>query len=90
LSGHVPTARILLQIAKFSGKSVDWLLLGKEPTAGKAGLVRERAAPYGRSTPGKERRAEEQIWVDKLLKVLRSQDTRRKEMAKRLLEVLSP
>lgn len=89
LSGHVPTARILLQIAKFSGKSVDWLLLGKEPAAGKTGLVRERAAPYGRSTPGK-RRAEEQIWVDKLLKVLRSQDTRRKEMAKRLLDVLSP
>ena len=90
LSGHVPTARILLRISKLSGRSVDWLLTGKEPVCKKAGAVAERPARYGRSRTTEKRSAEEQVWVDKLLKVLRSQDSRRKEMAKKLLDVLSP
>lgn len=90
LSGHVPTARILLRISKLSGRSVDWLLVGKEPLGKIVGAVAERPARYGRSEATGKQSVEEQVWVDKLLKVLRSQDSRRKEMAKKLLDVLSP
>ena len=48
LNGHVPTARILLRISRLTGKSVDWLLLGKEHKGG-AGYVAESPARYGRA-----------------------------------------
>lgn len=86
LSGHVPTARILLRIAKFSGRSVDWLLLGSAVKAG-AGQVAERPARYGRG-PDKER-LEEDAWVNKLLKVLRGKNRRKTQTVKNLLDVLS-
>ena len=44
LNGHVPTAKILLRISKMSGKSVDWLLTGKEKKGSGEGYVAEKAA----------------------------------------------
>ncbi|HEY2991018.1 MAG TPA: helix-turn-helix domain-containing protein [Candidatus Binatia bacterium] len=89
LSGHVPTARILLRIAKFTGKSVDWLLLGAGQGKGDAGYVAERAARYGRAGVAGKTRAAEQVWVEKLLKVLRSNNRRKTQTIKDLLDVLA-
>ncbi len=81
LNGHVPTARILLRISKLSGKSVDWLLLGKEHRGG-AGYVAESPARYGRG--GKK--ADEEVWVGKLRKVLRGKNRRKAQTVKALLK----
>lgn len=89
LSGHVPTARILLRISKFTGKSVDWLLVG---TAGKnAGpsSVAEPAARYGGAGAAVKAKPSEQVWVEKLLKVLRGSDRRKTQTLKDILDVLS-
>ncbi len=87
LNGHVPTAKILLRISKLSGKSVDWLLTGKEEKASGEGYVAERAARYGHGK--KKLKAADEIWVDKLLRVLRGGNRRKKQTIKELLDVLS-
>jgi transcriptional regulator with XRE-family HTH domain len=89
LSGHVPTARILLRIAEFSGKSVDWLLVGG--SAGKAGVpyVAERAATYGSAGKKGKAKAAEEVWIKKLLKVLRGSNRQKTQTIKDLLDVLS-
>lgn len=48
LHGHVPTARLLVRIAKTSGKSIDWLLTGKGPVRFAEGYVAEKSVGYGR------------------------------------------
>lgn len=85
LNGHVPTAKILLRIAKLSGKSVDWLLTGKE----EGGYVAERPARYGRAGGRKKSKSSEEVWIAKLLRVLRSGNRRKKQTIKELLDVLS-
>jgi transcriptional regulator with XRE-family HTH domain len=89
LSGHVPTARILMRIAKFTGKSVDWLLLGTGQTKVGAGLVAERAARYGGAGMAGKAKAAEQVWVEKLLKVLRSSNRRKTQAIKDILDALA-
>ena len=54
LHGHVPTARLLVRIAKTSGKSIDWFLTGKGPAHFAAGVA-EKPAGYGRR--GKARKS---------------------------------
>lgn len=88
LSGHVPTARILLRVAKVTGKSVDWLLLGAGAGRGGAGSVAEKPARYGRGAPPAVKPADE-IWVHKLLKVLRSSNRQKTQTIKDLLDVLA-
>ena len=87
LNGHVPTAKVLLRISKLSGKSVDWLLTGKEEKVSGEGYVAERAARYGHGK--KKLKAADEIWVDKLLRVLRGGNRRKKQTIKELLDVLS-
>lgn len=87
LNGHVPTAKILLRISKLSGKNVDWLLTGKEEKGSGEGYVAERAARYGHAN--KKLKAADAIWIDKLLRVLRSGNRRKKQTIKELLDVLS-
>jgi transcriptional regulator with XRE-family HTH domain len=89
LNGHVPTARILVRISKLSGKSVDWLLTGKEQKETGEGRVAEKPARYGRRGMTQKSTANEEIWVGKLLKVLRSGNRRKKQTIKDLLDVLS-
>ena len=89
LNGHVPTARILLRIARLSGKSVDWLLTGKERWAGRDMRVAEKAAYYGRSGSARKPGDEEGIWVARLLKVLRGGNRRKKQTIQDLLDMLS-
>ncbi len=89
LSGHVPTARILMRIAKFTGKSVDSLLLGAEQGKGGAGLVDERGMRYGRESAAPKTKAGDEVWVRKLLKVLRSSNRRKTQTIKDLLDVLA-
>ena len=88
LNGHVPTARILLRIAKLSGKSVDWLLLGNEGRSG-AGYVAEQPARYGRSGRGAKKKTDEELWVEKLRKLLRGKNRQKTKTIKDLLNVLS-
>jgi transcriptional regulator with XRE-family HTH domain len=87
LSGHVPTARILMRIAKFTDKSVDWLLMGTAPGRS-AGLVAERSADYGRARAGAMTTAGDDVWVKKLLKILRSSNRQKTQTVKDLLDVL--
>lgn len=89
LSGHVPTARILLRIAKLTGKSVDWLLTGKEEKRRGEGYVAERLAQYGRAGEREMPKANEAVWIEKLLRVLRGGNRRKKQTIKELLDVLS-
>ena len=89
LNGHVPTARILLRVAKFTGQSVDWLLGGTEPRKVGEARVAERPARYGRAMGPRNAKVGEGVWVEKLLKVLRSGSRRDKETIKNLLDVLS-
>jgi len=89
LNGHVPTARILLRISKLSGKSVDWFLAGKEESRAREGYVAEKPLRYGRPGPALRSKGSEEVWVVKLLKVLRGGDRRKKQTIKDLLEVLS-
>jgi transcriptional regulator with XRE-family HTH domain len=89
LSGHVPTARILLRIAKLTGKSVDWLLLGAVQGKGAAGSVAERPARYGRRGTAEKSKAGDEVWVRKLLKVLRSSNRQKTQTIKDLLDVLA-
>lgn len=88
LNGHVPTARVLLRIARLSGKSVDWLLTGRGRERMKEGYVGERPARYGRPGPAARFSTEEEVWVAKLLKVLRGSSRRKKQTIKDLLDVL--
>ena len=85
VNGHVPTAKILLRISKLAGKSVDWFLTGKEGRG--EGYVAERPASYGHAK--KKLKAADEIWIDKLLRVLRSGNRRKKQTIKELLDVLS-
>ncbi|HEX9444709.1 MAG TPA: helix-turn-helix transcriptional regulator [Candidatus Binatia bacterium] len=87
LSGHVPTARILLRIARLSGRSVDWLLTGSGLKTG-AGYVAERPARYGRGGADRNK-PDEEVWVKKLLKVLRGKNRQKTQTMKDLLDVLS-
>jgi len=89
LSGHVPTARILLRISKLSGKSVDWLLLGAAQGKGGAGSVAERPAGYRRAGMTDRVRNSDEVWIKKLLKVLRSSNRQKKQTIKDLLDVLA-
>lgn len=89
LNGHVPTARILLRISKLSGKSVDWLLTGSGGRRLAEGYVAERSARYGKGRASAKGRTEEEVWVRKLLKVLRSGSRRKSQTIKELLDVLS-
>ncbi len=89
LHGHVPSPKILLRISRTSGKSVDWLLTGKERGEMRVGLVAEKPASYGRRGATQKSSADEEIWVGKLLKVLRSGNRRKKQTIKDLLDVLS-
>jgi transcriptional regulator with XRE-family HTH domain len=83
LNGHIPTARILLRIAKLSGKSVDWLLMGGESRAG-AGYVAEAPAAYGR-----KKRSDEEQWVGKLRKLLRGKNRKNTQTIKEVLNALT-
>ena len=87
LNGHVPTAKLLLRISKLGGRSVDWLLTGKE--RGGEGYVADKPARYGRAAKAHKPKGEEEIWVAKLRKVLRSAKRRKKQTIKDLLDVLS-
>ena len=89
LNGHVPTARILLRIARLTGKSVDWLLTGTEQGKIREGYVAEQPARYGRVSGTQRSKAGEEIWVAKLLKVLRGSSRRKKQTIKDFLDVLS-
>jgi transcriptional regulator with XRE-family HTH domain len=89
LHGHVPSPKILLRISKTSGKSVDWFLTGKEEKGTKEAYVAERAARYGRPRAVRMATAGEEIWVAKLLKVLRGGNRRKKQTIKDLLDVLA-
>ncbi|HEY6199869.1 MAG TPA: helix-turn-helix domain-containing protein [Candidatus Binatia bacterium] len=82
LNGHVPTARILLRISRLTGKSVDWLLLGKEHKVG-IGYVAESPARYGR---GGGKKADEEVWIGKLRKVLRGKNRRKAKTVKDILD----
>lgn len=87
LHGHVPTAKLLVRISKLGGRSVDWLLTGKE--RGGEGYVADKPARYGRAGKTSRSKAEEEIWVAKLRKVLRSGSQRKKQTIRDLLDVLS-
>ena len=89
VNGHVPTAKILVRISKLSGKGVDWLLTGKERTEVREGYVAEKPARYGSRRTARKSGADEEIWIAKLLKVLRSDNRRKKQTIKDLLDVLS-
>ena len=84
LNGHVPTARILLRIAKLSGKSVDWLLLGSG-----AGYVAEQPARYGRSARVSGKKTDEELWVEKLRNLLRGKNRQKSQAIKDVLAALS-
>lgn len=83
LNGHVPTARILVRISKFTGRSVDWFLTGKERGEAEP-HVAEKASAYRRRA-----RREETVWVAKLLDVLRRGSPRKKKTVKDLLDLLA-
>ena len=89
LHGHVPTAKLLLSISRTSGRSVDWLLTGKEGKGRGEGYVAETPAHYGRRGVARSSKAGEEVWVAKLLRVLRSGNRRKKQTIKKLLDVLS-
>jgi hypothetical protein len=78
-----------LRISKASGKSVDWFLTGKEEKGTREAYVAERAARYRRPGAARIATAGEEIWVAKLLKVLRGGNRRKKQTIKDLLDVLS-
>ncbi|MGH7831589.1 MAG: helix-turn-helix domain-containing protein [Candidatus Binatia bacterium] len=85
LHGHIPTARLLVRIGKTAGKSVDWLLTGKDAKGSREGYVAERAAPYGHRRGKRKSQASEQVLVGKLLKVLRSGNRGKIQRIKKLL-----
>jgi hypothetical protein len=89
LSGHVPTARILLRVAKLTGKSVDWLLLGAGSSRGGEGSVSERPARYGGTGAIERVKPADEVWVSKLLKILRSSNRQKTQTIKDLLDVLA-
>jgi len=89
LHGHVPTAKLLLRISRITGRSVDWFLTGKEKATRGEGYVAERPAGYGRSRTAGEFKATEQVWIDKLLRVLRSGDQKKKQKVRALLNASS-
>ncbi len=88
LKGHVPTAKLLLRISQTTGKSIDWLLTGKEEKESEDRYVAEKPASYGRHGVGRKTEDDE-VWIAKLLKVLRGRDARKKQTVKDLLDVLS-
>lgn len=89
LNGHVPTARILMRLSKSTGKSVDWLLRGVERAGAGESRVAERPARYGRAVAPPKIATGEDIWVEKLRKVLRSGSRGEKETIKHLLDMLT-
>jgi transcriptional regulator with XRE-family HTH domain len=89
LNGHVPTARILMRLSKSTGKSVDWLLGGMGRASAGEGRVAEQPARYGRAGAAPAATAGEDVWVEKLRKVLRSGKPREKQMVKDVLDILS-
>jgi len=89
LSGHVPTARILLRVSKLTGKSVDWLLLGTERGNTRAGSVAERPARYDRAGATEKVKTGDEVWVRTLLKFLRSSNRQKTQTIKDLLDVLA-
>ncbi|OGQ84680.1 MAG: hypothetical protein A3F90_12175 [Deltaproteobacteria bacterium RIFCSPLOWO2_12_FULL_60_19] len=88
-NGHVPTARILMRLSKSTGKSVDWLLGGTSRASSGEGRIEEPPARYGRAGAAPRAGVGEDIWVEKLRKVLRSGKPREKQMVKDLLDLLS-
>ena len=89
VNGHVPTAKVLLRISKLAGRSVDWLLTGKELKGRGEGYVAERPGRYGRVGKTPRSKAEEEVWVARLRKVLRSASRRKKQAIKELLDALT-
>jgi transcriptional regulator with XRE-family HTH domain len=89
LNGHVPTARILMRLSKSTGKSVDWLLGGTGRKSPGEGRVAEQPARYGRAGAAPGTTAGEDVWVEKLRKVLRSGSRDEKETIKHLLNMLT-
>ena len=89
LNGHVPTARILMRLSKSTGKSVDWLLSGADTAGAGESRVAERPARYGRAVMVSDAMAGEDVWVEKLRKLLRSGKAREKQMVKDVLDILS-
>ena len=89
LHGHVPSAKLLLCISRTAGRSVDWLLTGKGLEARGEGYVAERPARYGRAGRRGSPKADESVWIEKLIRVLRSGNRRKKQTIKELLDVLS-
>ena len=89
LNGHVPTARILLLASKSTGKSVDWLLGGTGQASLGESRVAEQPARYGPGVAAPRATAGEDIWVEKLRKVLRTGKAREKQMVKDVLDILS-
>lgn len=89
LNGHVPTARILMRLSKSTGKSVDWLLGGAGRASAGEGRVAERPARYGQAGAVPGAAGGEDIWLEKLRKVLRSGKPREKQMVKDVLDILS-
>jgi transcriptional regulator with XRE-family HTH domain len=89
LNGHVPTARILMRLAKSTGKSVDWMLGGTGRASAGESRVAEQPARYGRTGAAPGAAAGEDVWLDKLRKVLRSGKPREKQMVKDVLDILS-
>ncbi len=85
VNGHVPTAKVLLRIARLADRSVDWLLTGREMKRRAEGYVAERPARYG----AKRGKTGDEVWVEKLLQVLRSGNRRKKQAIKELLDALS-
>ncbi len=85
LHGHVPTAKLLLRISKVGGRSVDWLLTGREARPGGAGYVAESPTRYRK----KRIKASDELWVEKLRKALGSGNRRKKQAIKELLDALS-
>ncbi|MFQ5852411.1 MAG: helix-turn-helix domain-containing protein [Candidatus Binatia bacterium] len=89
LNGHIPTARVLLRVSKAAGKSVDWFLTGREQRGLGEGCVAEKPAGYGRIGVARNSKAKEEIWVAKLLKVLRSGNRRKIQTVKEFLNMMS-
>ena len=89
LHGHVPSAKLLLRISRTARRSVDWFLTGKGLEARGEGYVAERPARYGRAGRRGSPKTGESVWIEKLIRVLRSGNRRKKQTIKELLDVLS-
>lgn len=50
LKGRMPPAEVLLQIARLSGTTVEWILTGEEKGGENPFAVKEKPAAYGNQT----------------------------------------